>query len=112
MLNVRELEAFRAFIECGSVTAAAERLRRTQPQVGRLLVALEQEVGFSLFVRSGKRLVATPEGWRFYEEADRVMRELQSLSRAAETIRLGASDHLRVLSAPQVTRAMISGALV
>jgi len=49
MLNVKELEAFRAFIECGSVTSAAERLNRTQPQVGRLLVALEESVGFNLF---------------------------------------------------------------
>jgi DNA-binding transcriptional LysR family regulator len=111
MLNVRELEAFRAFIECGSVTQAAERLNRTQPQVGRLLIALEESVGFRLFNRLGKRLQATPEGWRFYEEVDRVMRELQSLSHSAEQIRSGASDHLRILVAPHVTNALVSPAL-
>ncbi|CAE6713957.1 LysR family transcriptional regulator [Paraburkholderia nemoris] len=111
MLNVRELEAFRAFIECGSVTQAAERLNRTQPQVGRLLNALEESVGFRLFNRIGKRLQATPEGWRFYEEVDRAMRELQSLSRSAEQIRSGASDHLRILVAPHVTNALVSPAL-
>ncbi|SOE73254.1 DNA-binding transcriptional regulator, LysR family [Burkholderia sp. OK233] len=111
MLNVRELEAFRAFIECGSVTHAAERLNRTQPQIGRLLISLEESVGFRLFNRFGKRLQATPEGWRFYEEVDRVMRELQSLSRSAEQIRSGASDHLRILVAPHVTNALVSPAL-
>ncbi|MFT4066319.1 LysR family transcriptional regulator [Paraburkholderia sp.] len=111
MLNVRELEAFRAFIECGSVTQAAERLNRTQPQVGRLLISLEESVGFALFNRVGKRLQATPEGWRFYEEVDRVMREFQSLSRSAAQIRSGASNHLRILVAPHVTNALVSPAL-
>lgn len=112
MLNVRELEAFRAFIECGSVTLAADRLGRTQPQVGRLLTSLEETVGFRLFDRVGKRLHATQEGWRFYEEVDRVIRELESLTRSAGQIRSGASDHLRVLVAPHVTNALVSRALV
>lgn len=112
MLNVKELEAFRAFIECGSVTSAAERLNRTQPQVGRLLVALEESIGFRLFNRIGKRLQATPEAWRFYEEVDRVMRELHSLSRLADHIRSGSSEHLRILVAPHVTNALVSQALV
>lgn len=111
MLNVRELEAFRAFIVCGSVTSAAERLNRTQPQVGRLLVSLEESVGFRLFNRIGNRLQATPEGWRFYEEVDRVMRELQSLTRSADEIRSGSSDHLRVLATPHGAIVFVSRAL-
>jgi DNA-binding transcriptional LysR family regulator len=112
MLNIRELEAFKAFIECGSVTLAADRLGRTQPQVGRLLSSLEESVGFSLFDRVGKRLRATPEGWRFYEEVDRVIRELESLTRSAGQIRSGASEHLRILVAPHATNALVSPALV
>ncbi|REE23210.1 DNA-binding transcriptional LysR family regulator [Paraburkholderia sp. BL27I4N3] len=112
MLNVREIEAFKAFIECGSVTLAADRLSRTQPQVGRLLSSLEESVGFRLFDRVGKRLHATPEGWRFYEEVDRVIRELESLTRSAAQIRSGASDHLRILVAPHATNALVSPALV
>ncbi|MDR5798079.1 LysR family transcriptional regulator [Caballeronia sp. LZ008] len=112
MLNLRELEAFRAFIECGSVTLAADRLGRTQPQVGRLLASLEDSVGFRLFDRVGKRLRATPEGWRFYGEVDRVIRELESLTRSAEQIRTGSSEHLRILVAPHVTNALVSPALV
>jgi DNA-binding transcriptional LysR family regulator len=112
MLNLRELEAFRAFIECGSVTLAADRLGRTQPQVGRLLTSLEDTVGFRLFDRVGKRLRATPEGWRFYGEVYRVIRELESLTRSADQIRTGLSEHLRILVAPHVTNALVSPALV
>lgn len=108
---MRELEAFKAFIECGSVTMAADRLARTQPQVGRLLTSLEETVGFRLFDRVGKRLTATPEGWRFYEEVDRVIRELESLSRSAHQIRSGSSNHLRILVAPHVTKALVAPAL-
>jgi DNA-binding transcriptional LysR family regulator len=111
VLNIKELEAFRAFIECGSVTLAADRLGRTQPQIGRLLTSLEEALGFKLFSRSGKRLRTTPEGWRFYQEVDRVMGELQSLSRSAEQIRSGSSDHVRILTAPHVTKALVAPAL-
>jgi len=111
MLNVKELEAFRAFIESGSVTAAAERLHRTQPQIGRLLTSLEETVGFRLFDRVGRRLQPTAEGWRFYDDVERVMRDLQSLSRSAAHIRTGVSDHLRILVAPHVVGALVAGAL-
>jgi len=40
-VNLRRLEALRAFLEGGSLNVAAERLNCTQPQVSRLLAALE-----------------------------------------------------------------------
>lgn len=47
-LSHRQIEAFRAIMESGSVTAAADLLFLTQPSVSRLLADLEAELGFEL----------------------------------------------------------------
>ncbi len=46
-----EIEAFLKISECGSFSAAAEQLFVTQPALGRRVRALEEELGYSLFVR-------------------------------------------------------------
>lgn len=112
MLKTSSLDALRAFVECGSVSLAAVRLGRTQPQVGRLLAALEEELGFPLFSRAGRRLSLTPEGRRFYQQAERVLAGHDDLSRLAAQIRTDAGDsHLRVLTAPQVASVLLGEAL-
>ena len=66
-MNIRQLEAFRATMRAGSVTAAAEMLHISQPSVSRLLADLQHKLGFELFIRSGRGLVATVEARRFYQ---------------------------------------------
>lgn len=46
-----EIEAFLKISECGSFSAAAEQLFVTQPALGRRIRSLEEELGYSLFVR-------------------------------------------------------------
>lgn len=112
MHNLRSLEALRAFVEGGSVSQAAARLGRTQPQVGRLLAALEQELGFALFSRENRRLALTAEGFRFWQQAERVLAGHDGLARLASGIRQGKKDnHLRLLTAPQVASFVLGQAL-
>jgi DNA-binding transcriptional LysR family regulator len=112
MHNLRSLDALRAFVDAGSVSQAALRLGRTQPQVGRLLAALEKDLGFRLFHRENRRLTLTVEGLRFYQQAERVLAGHDGLQRLAAGIREGSSDsHLRVLTAPQVAGVVLGPAL-
>jgi len=112
MHNLRSLDALRAFVDGGSVSQAAIRLGRTQPQVGRLLAALEADLGFRLFHRENRRLTLTAEGLRFYRQAERVLAGHDGLQRLAAGIREGRSDrHLRVLTAPQVASVVLGPAL-
>lgn len=112
MRNLRSLEALRAFVESGSVSQAAARMGRTQPQVGRLLAALEQELGFGLFSRENRRLALTAEGLRFWQHAERVLAGHDGLARLASGIRQGQKDnHLRLLTAPQVASFVLGEAL-
>lgn len=47
-----EIEAFLSIVQHGSFSAAADKLYITQPALGRRIRALEEELGYSLFVRS------------------------------------------------------------
>lgn len=59
--RLRQLEAFRAVMQSGSVSRAAQRMLLTQPAVTKLLRSLEDETGLPLFDRSRRHLQPTPE---------------------------------------------------
>jgi DNA-binding transcriptional LysR family regulator len=84
----------------GTVTAAAERMRISQPAVSRLLSLLEARTGLTLFVRSKQRLQPTPEAQQFFREVERSYVGLDKLERAAQSIRSATSGSLRLASVP------------
>ena len=47
-----EIEAFLSIVQHGSFSAAAEKLYITQPALGRRIRALEEELGYALFIRN------------------------------------------------------------
>ena len=53
-LTHRQIEAFRAVIETGKITAAANVLGTTQPSVSKMIADLEHVAGFGLFERRGR----------------------------------------------------------
>lgn len=68
-----EIEAFLSIVQHGSFSAAAEKLYITQPALGRRIRALEEELGYSLFIRNkGVRHVElTKQGQAFIGIAHR-----------------------------------------
>ncbi|MCS6947346.1 MAG: LysR substrate-binding domain-containing protein [Steroidobacteraceae bacterium] len=79
-----------------SVTAAANALGTSQPAISRALKALETELGFDLFVRSGRSFARlTPDGQRVIERAQRALAEIEALESAAADLR---NDDSGVLS--------------
>ena len=68
-----EIEAFLKIVQYGSFSAAAEKLYITQPALGRRIQALEEELGYSLFIRNkGVRHVElTKQGQAFIGIAHR-----------------------------------------
>ncbi|MBC8536543.1 LysR family transcriptional regulator [Feifania hominis] len=54
--------AFLSAVDHGSLTAAAEDLGYTQSGITRIINSLEEEIGFSLFIRSKKGVVLTENG--------------------------------------------------
>jgi LysR family cys regulon transcriptional activator len=71
-----------------SVTAAAEALGTSQPAVSRALKALEEELGFEIFVRAGRSFARlTPEGRRVLQQAQKALAEIESLEAVAADLR-------------------------
>lgn len=62
-----QVRAFLATVEEGSLSAAARVLGQTQPTVGRQVSALEEQLGVTLFERSGRALELTPSGAELVE---------------------------------------------
>jgi DNA-binding transcriptional LysR family regulator len=68
-----ELSVFVAIIDAGSLSGAAQRLRRSPPFVTRTLASLEARLGLTLLQRTTRRLILTETGRRFNVDARRAL---------------------------------------
>ncbi len=100
MITTRQLDAFRAVMQHGTVTGAAEALGLTQPAISKLIAALEDETRLRLFDRVRKRLVPTPEGELLYLEAEKMVLGLHALQRVAEGLRTTRAGRLNLVAMP------------
>jgi DNA-binding transcriptional LysR family regulator len=110
-MNLQRLRAFQAVMVNGSVTQAATALHLTQPAVSKLLLALEQEVGFRLFERMRGRLAATAEGRAFFRRAERVLAGIAELSSIARDIAGFRAGHLRLVCMPALATTLMPCAI-
>ncbi|GAA3988646.1 LysR family transcriptional regulator [Comamonas faecalis] len=95
-MNEHRLKCFVAVYEQGSVSAAATRLHMTQPPLSILLRKLEDELGVTLFDRSGHRLVPTTTGELFYLRAKALLASLQTMRRELREAEQGARGSVRI----------------
>ena len=110
-LNPKALIALGAVMTEGTVTAAAQRMHRTQPVVSRLIAQLESAVGFALFRREGGRLLPTAEGLRFYRESERAFSAFSEIESAARNIRERRDVPLRILAQGHFAHGLLQLAL-
>lgn len=86
-MKYRQVEAFKAIMETGTVTAAAERLNISQPAASKLLLQLERSLGFPVFERIRGRLVATPDARAFHHQVERAFVGMDQLARFVTDLR-------------------------
>ena len=55
--------------ECQSISRAAKALIVSQPALSKMIRSLEDELGVSLFLREGRKMMLTADGRFFYESA-------------------------------------------
>ncbi len=97
-LRFRQLQAFHAIVETGTVTGAAEQLGISQPGISNLLGQLERETRLKLFERSKGRLIPTPEAGVLYQEVDTVVRGLDHVTQAVIDLQNKQAGQLQVAS--------------
>ncbi len=99
-LTHRQIEAFRAVIDTGKITAAAGVLGTTQPSISKLIADLEYAAGFDLFERRGRQVVPTPEALALYEEVERSFVGMAEISRVIKDIRDFRKGSLMIAGMP------------
>lgn len=99
-MKPRQLEAFRAVMLMGSVTAGADHLRLSQPAVTRLVRDLERSLGLDLFERDRGRIRPTSAAIALSREVDRCFVGLDRIAKAAADIRHGRAGRLRIAAIP------------
>lgn len=103
LLNVRQVEAFRAAALLGSMTRAADQVGVSQPAVSKLIAALESRIGFALFERLPGGLRLTPEGRHFLEDVEGALIGVQALTEKAEDIRTNRTGRLNMGAMPALS---------
>jgi DNA-binding transcriptional LysR family regulator len=109
--DLRQLRAFAAVHDAGSVSAAARTVHLTQPALSRRISELESALGVRLFDRTGGRLRLTSEGESLLVHSRNVLAEGESLVTRAEAFRKGRGRTLAVGTAPMTMESVIAPAL-
>jgi DNA-binding transcriptional LysR family regulator len=85
-VDVRQLSAFLAVVQHGTVTAAAPVVHVSQPALSQTIRSLEAEMGTPLFHRVGRGLVLTAAGEALTGPARQVLRDVDLARRAVTDV--------------------------
>jgi DNA-binding transcriptional LysR family regulator len=95
-MDLRRLRTFVTVAEQGTVSKAAHVLRIAQPALSRQVASLEDELGFELFERAGRRLLLTARGEQLLGDCRSLLAHAASLDERAAALRRGDIHTLRV----------------
>src|SRR5580698_1723328 len=114
-MDLHQLRVFQAAINSGGFTRAGEQLHLSQSTVSQHIKMLEEELGCSLFLRVGKRVLVTEAGNVLLQYAERIFRDLKNAEMAVKemnalkrgTVRLGVGPTTLTYRLPPVLRDYI-----
>ena len=109
-MELRHIRTFIAITECGTLTAAARDLYKTQGAVSHDLTELERQLGLQLIDRSGQRIRLTPAGARLLPHARAMLERMNDLQYAAYRLAQGTADVVRIGTIPSLA-ALLAGHL-
>ncbi|PLW66824.1 LysR family transcriptional regulator [Pseudohalioglobus lutimaris] len=95
-MDLRKLEIFSSVARCGSFSAAAEQLPMAQPAVSIAIRKLEDELGLTLFDRSGRRIQLTAEGNSLLQRAEAILQQVADLQHSAGSMNQLLQGELRI----------------
>lgn len=91
------LETFMHVVECGSLTAAAERLDVSRSLVSRHISRLESHLGTQLLFRTTRQVNPTDAGQELFLRCERLFGELEEAELSVTNRRELPKGHLRIV---------------
>jgi DNA-binding transcriptional LysR family regulator len=85
-VTLDQLRTFLAIAETGSFSAAARRIGRAQSAVSHAIQSLEQALGVTLFDRTGRRPVMTPQGATLLADARAIIARTSEMKNRAKSL--------------------------
>lgn len=88
-MDLKQLRTFIMVAESGSLSRASDRLRLAQPALSRQIRLLEDDIGFQLFVRTGRGMQLTERGMALLQRVSGLVQQLDS---SVEDVRSMSSE--------------------
>jgi len=108
-MDTRTLQIFKAVVDAGTVSKAAESLNYVQSNVTGRIRRLEEEIGAQLFYRSRQGMALTPAGEVLLSYADQALHVIDAAHRAVaemagteSPLRLGSMESTLAVRLPTI----------
>ena len=111
LMNIREIEIFRAVMQQGAISRAAQQLGIAQPAASKYISQLERRLGLSLFIRLGNRITPTPEAKALFVQVDRLFTGLDQVERFMNDMSQSRRGHVTVACLPMLSLTVIPDVL-
>jgi DNA-binding transcriptional LysR family regulator len=90
------MQAFLRVVEAGTFTRAADSMGVPKPTVTRLIQDLEKELDTKLLNRTTRKVTVTADGSAYYEQASRLLDEVQELEASMSRAKASPRGRLKV----------------
>ena len=81
-MNIQHMKYAVEVAKLGSLNKAAETLLIAQPNISRSIKELEADLGITIFQRSAKGMILTPEGEEFIENARDILHRIDKIEQS------------------------------
>lgn len=110
-MRLRHIEIFHTIMVEGSISGAAKVLNISQPAVSTALKHAEDQLGFQLFHRQGKRIVPSHEAKLLFAHTDALMQQVERVSQICENINEGIGLTIKIGVVPALSFQLLPFAL-
>lgn len=107
-MEIRQMKYFKAIVEQGTISKAAQSLHMAQPPLSIQLKQLENELGVTLIKRGNKQIELTQAGQLFYKRCLQIL-DLSEITKNElkqsyqEVLRIGiTSSNVALINQPQI----------
>lgn len=95
-MRIRHIEIFYTVYRQKSISSAARKLNISQPAVSKALRHAEDQLGFTLFTRTGRGLIPTEQAHQMFDEVSQVYAGIAQVRRTSQELRNSLSGRLKI----------------